>query len=127
MGRLWCSSGLCSRGKVHPFTSRHADSIVRSMHDNPRLSCHSGPVVDSASLVSASNPPKLGPGRAPGLFLSAVEQCVERRADLISASAEPMVNGYGVEVGVHHLGTKKMAPTEEAAGASERHPMGLGG
>ena len=37
-----------------------------------------------------------------------------------------MVNGYGVEVGVYHLGTKKMAPTEEAAGASERHPMGWG-
>ena len=74
--------------------------------------------------------PQTWPRPRAGAFLSAVEQCVERRADLISASAEPMVNGYGVEVGVHHLGTKKnwpqrKKPPEPANGT--RWGGGLGG
>ena len=45
--------------------------------------------------------PQTWPRPRAGAFLSALEQCAERRAGRIGASAEPTVNGYVWKGDVH--------------------------
>jgi hypothetical protein len=93
------------------------------------LACHA--ILDLSWIRRLSRKrvesPQTWPRPRAGAFLSAVEQCIERRADRISASAEPMVNGYGVEGGAHHLGTKKTGPDGRSRRSQRTAPDGVGG